>query len=57
MNQSLAEALERKDRTRRHLQKLSFEEKIALLIKMQRRAADADILGLRGIHRRVWPDS
>jgi hypothetical protein len=54
VNQSLAEALNRKDRTRRRLQKLSFEEKIALLIKMQRRAAD--ILALRGVRRRVWPD-
>jgi hypothetical protein len=55
VNQSLAEALDRKDRTRRRLQKLSFEAKIALLIKMQRRAAD--ILALRGVRRRVWPDS
>jgi len=55
VNQSLAEALTRKERTRRHVQKLSFEEKIALLIKMQRRAAD--ILALRGILRRVWPNS
>ena len=54
MNQSLAEALSRKDRTRRRLQKLSFEEKIALLVKMQRRAAE--ILALRGIRRRVWPE-
>jgi hypothetical protein len=54
MNRSPAEALNRKERTRRRLKQLSFEEKIVLVIKMQRRASS--ILALRGIRRRVWPD-
>jgi hypothetical protein len=54
VNQQLADALNRKARTKRRLQKLSFEEKIDLLIKMQRRAVD--ILALGGIRRQVWRD-
>ena len=54
MNKLLNEALNRKEMTKRRLQKLSFEEKITLLIKIQKRAAD--ILALRGIRRRVWPE-
>jgi hypothetical protein len=50
----LREALRSKDRVRRWAASLSFEEKIALLVRMQQRAADIS-LATRGVHRPVWP--
>ena len=50
----LQRCLEQKARIRKSLADMPFEDKIRMLIQMQKRAAE--ILALRGIKRRVWPD-
>jgi len=50
----LQRCLAQKERTRKSLAELPFLDKIRMLIQMQKRAAE--ILALRGIKRRVWPD-
>jgi len=49
----LQECLKQKAATRNRLASLPFEEKIRLLVEMQKRAAN--ILAQRGVSRPVWP--